>query len=124
MNKLRHWNDHMRRVVRQFGYRTAVGSHRLWVRGYISNIIDVSGNDEPNVLRVIERLLQRPGVFVDVGANLGQTLGKVLHADRARAYIGFEPQLAACHFVDRFIRDNDLRNAKVLPISPGSGLID
>ena len=120
LTQLRRLNDHMRRVIRQFGYRTDVGSHRFWVRGYISNIIDVNGNHEPDMLRVVERLLQRPGVFIDVGANLGQTLGKVINVHRDRAYIGFEPQIAACHFVDRFIRDNDLRNAKVLPIGLGS----
>lgn len=109
-------SDHMLRIVRQFGYRTPVGEHRFWVRGYIPNDIDVSGADEPDVFPVIERLLSRPGVFVDVGANLGQTLGKVLQVDRGRAYVGFEPQIAACHMVNRFIRDNALRNAIVLPI--------
>lgn len=120
MSKLRQLNDHLIRIVRQIGRRTDVGKHRFWVRGYISNIIEVSGNTEPEVLLVIKRLLQRPGAFIDVGTNLGQTLGKVLNVDRDRAYIGFEPQIAACHFVNRFIRDNGLRNAKVLPIGLGS----
>lgn len=109
-------SDHMRRIIRQLGYPTAVGDHRLWVRGYIPNDIDVSGADEPDVFPVIKRLLSRPGVFVDVGANLGQTLGKVLQVDRNRAYVGFEPQIAACHMINRFIRDNALQNAIVLPI--------
>lgn len=109
-------SDHILRITRQLGCRTTVGDHRLWVRGYISNDVDVSGANEPDVLRVIERLLSRPGVFVDVGVNLGQTLGKVLQVDRSRAYLGFEPQIAACHMVNHFIRDNALRNAIVLPI--------
>lgn len=109
-------NDHIVRIIRPLGHRTTVGDHSLWVRGYISNDIDVNGADEPDVFRVIERLLSRPGVFVDVGANLGQTLGKVLQVDRNRAYVGFEPQIAACHMVNRFIRDNTLLNAIVLPI--------
>ena len=114
-------SDHMLRISRQLGYRTVVGDHRLWVRGYISNNVDVSGPDEPDVFRVIERLLTRPGVFIDVGANLGQTLGKVLQVDYNRVYLGFEPQIAACHLVHRFIRDNRLRNANVLPIGLSSG---
>ena len=109
-------SDHMLRIIRQLGYRTTVGKHRLWVRGYIPNDVDVCGADEPEVFQVIKRLLSRPGVFVDVGANLGQTLGKVLQVDRSRAYLGFEPQIAACHMVNHFIRDNALQNAIVLPI--------
>ena len=114
-------SDHMLRIFRQLGYRTTVGDHRFWVRGYISNDVDVGGPDEPDVFRVIERLLTRPGVFIDVGANLGQTLGKVLKVDCSRDYLGFEPQIAACHLVNRFIRDNNLRNARVLPVGLSSG---
>lgn len=120
MRTMQRIKDHMTRFVRQLGWRTAVGDHRFWVRGYISNIVDISSTDEPNVLRVIERLLSRPGVFLDVGANLGQTLGKVLEIDRGRAYLGFEPQIAACFYLNRFIRDNGLRSANVLPIGLSS----
>lgn len=121
---MRRIRDHMSRIFRQLGWRTAVGNHRFRIRGYFSNIINISGSGEPNLRLVIERLLSRPGAFVDVGANLGQTLGKVLEVDRDRAYIGFEPQIAACFYLNRFIRDNGLHSARVLPIglSSKSGL--
>lgn len=120
MTSMQRISDHINRIVRQLGWRTAVGRHRFRVRGYISNILNISSSEEANVRRVIERLLSRPGVFIDVGANLGQTLGKVLEIDRGRAYLGFEPQITACFFVKRFIQDNGLKSAQILPIGLSS----
>jgi FkbM family methyltransferase len=58
----------------------------------------------------------RGGTFVDVGANVGQTLLRVLSLDPDREYFGFEPQLSACLAVDSFINTNHLRRHAVLPI--------
>jgi FkbM family methyltransferase len=67
---------------------------------------------------VLRRQLNlRPGAFVDVGVNVGQTLLKILGLDRHRAYFGFEPQIACCFDVEQFLRLNGLSNATVLPIA-------
>jgi FkbM family methyltransferase len=58
----------------------------------------------------------REGAFLDVGANVGQTMLKVLALDRARQYVGFEPQVSCSSVVQRFIDDNDLRNCTILPL--------
>ena len=58
----------------------------------------------------------KSGVFIDVGANIGQTLVKVLSIDPKRRYLGFEPQLDCSFFVEAFIRDNGLRNDSILPV--------
>lgn len=68
-----------------------------------------------NVLKRV--LVSRPGAFVDVGVNIGQTLIKVLHIDPTRTYIGFEPQVACCFLIDQFIKDNALSNARVIPLA-------
>ncbi len=112
--------DHMSRLARQLGRPVMLGPRRYNVRGYISNIVDVRSVNEPELDIVLRRLLNRPGHFIDVGANLGQTLGKVLALDGERAYLGFEPQISACYFVNRFIRDNGLTNAQVLPFGLSS----
>lgn len=36
----------------------------------------------------------RAGTFVDVGANTGQTLKAILALDKARPYVGFDPQVS------------------------------
>lgn len=57
---------------------------------------------EPWMTDVLERLLpERPGLFVDVGVNLGQTLVKVRAIEPDRPYLGFEPNPACVAFTER-----------------------
>jgi FkbM family methyltransferase len=47
---------------------------------------------EPWMFSVIKQLFSlKPGGFIDVGVNLGQTMLKVAAADPDRRYVGFEP---------------------------------
>ena len=69
------------------------------------------------VLRAVFKI--KPGAFVDVGANVGQTLLKVLRIDKERPYVGFEPQTAGCSFIHQFIRRNRLPRHSILPIGLG-----
>ena len=62
---------------------------------------------EPWIDAVFGQILNsRPGVFVDVGVNLGQTLFKILALDPGRRYVGFEPQLACAFMLQSFIDEN------------------
>jgi FkbM family methyltransferase len=61
-------------------------------------------------------LASKKGFFLDVGANIGQTLLKVLALDGDRPYVGFEPQVPCCFLVQRFIEDNDLQSHAILPV--------
>jgi FkbM family methyltransferase len=67
-----------------------------------------------NLFQTIFRI--RDGAAIDVGANVGQTLIKVLGIERDRQYIGFEPQVSCCFFIDQFITQNRLGNHVILPI--------
>jgi FkbM family methyltransferase len=98
------------------GRRVRIGQRSFRVRGYLSNILGLDADHEPEMGEVIARMLARRGTFIDVGANLGQTLGKVLAVDPDRSYLGFEPQIGACHYIDLFLKDNRLRNAMILPL--------
>ncbi len=109
-------SDHLQRLRHQAGARLRLGPKSYRLRGYISNILQADAAHEAELLPLFGRLLARPGHFIDVGANLGQTLGKVLTLDPKRAYLGFEPQIAACFFCKRFLLDNGLRRMQILPI--------
>jgi FkbM family methyltransferase len=66
---------------------------------------------------VVRKLLQRtPHAFVDVGANIGQTLLKVKMADGRRDYYGFEPNPVAVAYLQQLIARNRFTHATVFPV--------
>jgi FkbM family methyltransferase len=86
-----------------------IGSRKYKTRGYLPFRLAAPTEYEPHVALTISNILQkRKGVFVDVGANVGQTLFTVLRVDPNRCYLGFEPQIACCHYLQQFIEDNRL----------------
>ena len=114
---LRNVLDHIARAIRQIGVKTIFGGREYWIRGYASNIFPCDDRRESHVTLSLRRALdKRPGTFVDVGANIGQTLIKLLSVDPERQYIGFEPQIRACATIAQFIDDNQIWTAEVLPI--------
>lgn len=66
-------------------------------------------------------LLSKTGTFIDVGANTGQTLMKLLALDKERDYVGFEPQVNCCFFIDKFLSQNKLSRHSIFPIGLSSG---
>lgn len=69
---------------------------------------------------LVQQLLRlKPGVFFDVGANVGQTLLKLLSIDPEREYVGAEPQISSALNIDLFIKDNSLRKHTILPVAVG-----
>jgi FkbM family methyltransferase len=110
--------DHVRRLSYQLGRPFEVGSTQYKARGYFSNPFVLRATHEQYLVPPMTRVLAaRTGAFIDVGVNVGQTLLKLLSIDKARAYIGFEPQIACCFYVTQFLRENGIENAKVLPIA-------
>lgn len=76
----------------------------------------VSDHDRP-LAYVIERTLSyRPGAVIDVGCNIGHFLQLCVLVSRRRPYVGFDPSLSCCFYVDRFIRENRLPCHRVLPL--------
>jgi FkbM family methyltransferase len=108
---------HARRISYHLGRRVTLGDHRFKVRGYHASRLSTSPRHEMFLLTVLQRQLLKPGAFLDVGVNVGQTLMKVLSIDAQRRYVGFEPQIGCCYFVEQFIRLNRLGSASVLPIA-------
>ena len=56
------------------------------------------------------------GTFIDVGANLGQTISKVLSINANQDYLGFEPQILCCAQITQAIMHHNLENCRILPI--------
>jgi FkbM family methyltransferase len=109
---------HLRHVAFQAGRRLALGDRRYRVKGYLPNRLATDRTHEPHLQVVFRRLLSgRDGAFVDVGANLGQTLVSVLSIDPQRQYVGFEPQIMCCAYLTQFAADNRLRNVKIMPLA-------
>lgn len=109
---------HARRIGYHLGKGFNIGQERFKMRGYYASPLTYSSEHEPELRAILFRLLNtNQGTFVDVGVNIGQTLMKIIGIDRNRTYIGFEPQIDCCYFVDQFLRINHLQNAAVLPIA-------
>lgn len=78
------------------------------------NLID-SDNHIFNLLR--DLLRTRKGSFVDVGANVGQTLLKIRAISGDIPYIGFEPNPTCIYYLSLLVRENGFRNIQLVPVA-------
>lgn len=62
----------------------------------------------------------REGLFLDVGANLGQTLIEVRQVDADWPYLGFEPNPDCLHYIYHLARTNGYRNLDLLAVGIGA----
>lgn len=79
------------------------------------------------MLGVLQRLLPgRTGVFVDIGANIGQTLIKLRSVSTDTAYVGIEPNPACIFYLRELIRQNHFQQCTLIPagIYPESDLLE
>ncbi len=65
-------------------------------------------------------------IFVDVGANVGQTMLKVISVNQDQKYIGFEPNPSCINYLYTLIQRNRFATVKIIPValSVQTGLID
>lgn len=113
--------DMLGKMIRKFLVYTTIDlngriytARKLWFFGKPS-----PGEQQDSELMdtVIRAILQyRAGAVIDVGANMGQTLMRVLSIDRSREYIGFEPNPACSLYVEQFLKINRLNNCSILPV--------
>src|SRR5262249_473529 len=109
---------HFKRFRFQLGKPLMLGARKYRLRGYCANRFASGLDHEPQLMPVLARELSRTnGAFVDIGTNVGQTLTNVLTLDPSRRYVGFEPQVSCCFFVEQFLKDNALAGAQVIPLA-------
>jgi len=102
------------------GKTLKLGNRTFRIKGFLANPLALNNEglqaNEPWLDVVFHSiLLCREGTFLDVGANLGQTMFKLLRLDPDVRYLGFEPQMSCCLMTQRFLDDNRLTNCKIFP---------
>src|SRR5712691_13321333 len=98
-------SSHIRRMRYHFGRRVRIGPQSYRIRGYLASNLMYDPCHEPHIAKVLQRIFsERTGTFVDVGANIGQTLLKALSIDPSTRYkpsarfIGWVKFLISRHF--------------------------
>lgn len=72
---------------------------------------------------VLRKLLSiKKGAFIDIGANVGQTLIKAKAVKRDIEYHGFEPNLNCCFYINQLIKANKFSDCNVYPIALSKSL--
>ncbi|MGK0173944.1 MAG: FkbM family methyltransferase [Ulvibacter sp.] len=72
---------------------------------------------EPWMTKLLKEVIKIDGSkFIDVGANIGQTLLKIKSISSKINYIGFEPNPSCNHYINVLIEKNKIEEAIVLPI--------
>lgn len=79
------------------------------------------------MVEVLKRLLPlKPGTFIDVGANIGQTLLKLRAVSQSTPYLGFEPNPVCAAYLLDLIQANRFERTLMIPIGlcDSRGLMD
>ena len=111
----------MRLAARFFGRWSGHKTIRLHGQDVLIPIVEGQGyqhrsTHEPAVDAIFQVALSlRPGTFVDVGANVGQTLIKVKAVEPGRSYIGFEASPFCCYYLSRLIAENAYQDCVLVP---------
>lgn len=56
------------------------------------------------------------GSFIDIGANIGQTLLLIKSLNKEQAYYGFEPNPLCYHYMTHLININNFENCTLIPV--------
>jgi FkbM family methyltransferase len=59
------------------------------------------------------------GTFIDIGANVGQTLLKIKSLFSDVAYVGFEPNIHCAEYLSALISSNNFQDCAIFPIGLG-----
>lgn len=63
-----------------------------------------------------KNILQQADTFLDIGANLGQTIIKIKTLKSELNYYAFEPSIFCVNYITNLIQINGLKNIEVFPI--------
>lgn len=77
-------------------------------------LIDPTEEWMVDVLKVI--MVKSKGKFIDVGANIGQTLIKVKSIRKDMQYIGFEPNPECAYYLKCLIKKNKWKDVTIVPV--------
>lgn len=101
-------NFSLKKSVNNLKFKIPIISNIGW-----NNIFD----NEPWMSQLLEKLLsERKGLFIDVGANIGQTLIKLRSIAPEVFYYGFEANPVCLFYLNELIRINKFTGTSIFPI--------
>jgi FkbM family methyltransferase len=96
-------------------FHVAVGSRRLRIRATPGTGWLLSWTPDWKTELIDGLLSRRPGLFVDIGANMGQTLFDYCASRHGQGYVGFEPSSRCVDHLRQIIADNRLDDCTIVP---------
>ncbi|MBR1092286.1 FkbM family methyltransferase [Bradyrhizobium manausense] len=98
-------------------FQTLVNGRTLSIVGRERAVAHLASDWRPKwKAQLLQRILKlREGAFVDIGANLGQTLLDFMSSASSRRYVGFEPNLKCVEVLTGIVARNGLTNAEIVP---------
>lgn len=87
---------------------------------FVTPVVNGICNEGPDtaLLQLYAKVLpSRAGTFLDIGANVGQTLLAVRAANPGMPYVGLEPNVTCSAYMRSLIKHNGIRGATVLPVA-------
>jgi FkbM family methyltransferase len=102
------FNFNLTKRVNNLKFRIPIIKNTGW-----NNIFD----NEPWMNQLLEKLLSgSKGLFVDVGANIGQTLIKLKSIDPEVLYFGFEANPVCLFYLNELIKANKFGDTSIIPV--------
>ena len=95
--------------------------NKMWVIPVIDNIgkshLELH---EKYLFDVYGKLLKNATEFIDIGANIGQTIIKVKSINANISYTAFEPSITCIHYIENLAKLNYIKNFRLFPIAIAS----
>lgn len=111
----------LKRIVRRFNFSIPVTRNHTRFRIPLIRQMGTQNirNTEPWMTEMLSKLLPdlQDEAFVDIGANLGQTLLKLKSVSSRIDYYGFEPNPACCYYLEQLIAVNHFDKTVVFPVA-------
>lgn len=106
-------------LLSQFNFRTTISIDNVQVTIPLHGSVGLPHiwMTESWMIALLKKLYQiQTGWFIDVGANIGQTLIKAKIIDPQLPYLGLEPNIVCASYVDRLIEANGYPATQILPV--------
>lgn len=111
----------IKRILNKFGiyrvYKTKVGQ-KIFKVPFFNKLGYANFNmAEPWMQIILKKIGKETDSFLDVGVNVGQTLMRWKSEFPESAYLGIEPNIDCVYYVNKLIKENNLKNTIILPVA-------
>lgn len=86
-------------IIKNIGYGNIVADDGLWMSDLLIKLLKI-----------------KSGLFIDIRANIGQSLLQLKSIDDDKIYIGFEPNPTCASYIRALIKKNKFKNCIFVPI--------